>query len=178
MKENLALAKKLNIWAWIITVVVLLLVGGMRQIKIDFGIDFSFLPAVYSTLNAVTAVLLIIAFLQIKKKNVEQHQKLMTAALFTSVLFLLGYVLYHITTPETKFGGEGMIRTVYFFLLITHIILAAVILPFILFTFIRGYTGQVARHRKMAKWVFPLWLYVAITGPVLYLMLRPYYLMN
>lgn len=172
---NLALAKKLNTWAWILSVLVFLLVVGMRRIKIDTGIDFSFLPAVYSALNGIVAILLIIALVAIKRGNAKAHRKFTTAAMVGSVLFLLGYVLYHITTPETLYCGVGAIRYVYFFLLITHIILAAVILPFILFTFIRAYTNQFEKHKKMAKWVFPFWLYVAITGPILYMFLSPCY---
>ncbi len=173
---NLALAKKLNRWAWILSGIVFLLVVGMRQPKkIDLGIDFSFLPAVYSTLNGIVAILLIIALVAIKRGNAKAHRKFTTSAMIGSVLFLLGYVVYHITTPETLYCGVGAIRYVYFFLLITHIVLAAVILPFILFTFIRAYTNQFDKHRKMAKWVFPLWLYVAITGPVLYMFLSPCY---
>ncbi len=173
--ENLALAKKLNIAAVVVSIVVLLLVGRMRRVRLDTGIDFSFLPPFYSTLNALTAVVLLVGFYFIKQKNVEAHRKAMFLALSLSVMFLLCYVVYHFTTPETKYCGEGSIRTVYFILLISHIILAAVILPFILFTFIRAYTGQIEKHRKMAKWVYPMWLYVAITGPVIYFMLRPCY---
>ncbi|MBL7775445.1 MAG: DUF420 domain-containing protein, partial [Saprospiraceae bacterium] len=109
------------------------------------------------------------------KKNVVAHRRSIYAAMVCSGLFLVSYVLYHFTTPETRFGGTGFIRTLYFFILITHVVLAAVILPFILLTFNRAYTAQYERHRKMARWVFPLWLYVAITGPICYLMLRPYY---
>ena len=174
-QPNLVLAKKLNIAAWIASVVVLLLVGGMRQIKLDVPVDFSFLPPFHATLNALAAVALIAALYFIKNKNIQAHRKSIYVAMGLSILFLLSYVTYHITTPETKFGGEGTIRYIYFFLLITHVILAAVILPFILFTFIRAYTGQIDRHRAMARWVYPLWLYVAISGPVCYLMLRPYY---
>ncbi len=172
---DIALAKKLNVAAWVITVAVLALVGMMRRVKIDTGMDFSFLPPFHATLNAITAVILIIAFVQIKRKNVDAHRKLMFAAIISSLLFLLSYVVYHFTTPETAYCFEGGIRYVYFTLLITHVILAAVIFPFILFTFIRAYTNQIDKHRKMAKWVFPLWLYVAITGPVVYLMLSPCY---
>jgi len=175
MEQNLVLAKKLNRVATVISAVVVLLVVMMRQIKIDTSIDFTFLPPFYSTLNALTAVVLMLAFYQIKQKNIEAHRKLMYVAIALSIFFLLCYVLYHITTPETKYCGEGNIRYLYFLLLISHIILAAVILPFILFTFIRAYTGQIAKHRKMAKWVYPLWLYVALTGPIIYLMLRPCY---
>ena len=172
---NLALARKLNIAAWIVTVAVLGLVVGMRYIKLDLGIDFSFLPPFHATLNALAAVTLIYAFLKIKRKEVTAHKRAMLAALGISTLFLLSYVLYHITTDATTYGGEGAIRYVYFFFLITHVVLAAAIFPFILFTFIRSFTNQIEKHRRMARWVFPLWLYVAITGPICYLMLMPYY---
>ena len=186
---NIELAKKLNIGAWIVTVVVLLLVGMMRRVKIDLGVDLSFLPAFHATMNALTAVVLIVAFYFIKQKNVEAHRKAIYVAIGLSVLFLLSYVAYHFTNPETIFGdvnGDGTLsaeelvavgsaRTVYLIVLISHIILAALTLPFILFTFIRAYTNQIEKHRKMAKWVFPLWLYVAITGPICYYMLLPYY---
>jgi putative membrane protein len=158
-----------------VSVVVLLLVGLMRRVKIETDIDFSFLPPVHASLNALTAVILVVAFIHIKNGRVEQHRKAIYAAMFTSALFLLSYVLYHFTTPETRFGGEGVVRYIYFFILITHIILAALTLPFILLTFNRAYTDQFDRHRKMARWVFPLWLYVAVTGPICYLMLKPYY---
>jgi len=175
MKENLALAKKLNIAASIVSAVVLLLVVFMRKIHFETGIDFSFLPPFHATLNGLAAIALMFSFYFIKNKNVKAHQRANELALLLSTLFLLSYVVYHTTTEATSFGGEGTIRYVYFFLLITHVILAAVILPFILFTFIRAFTGQIDKHRRMAKWVYPLWLYVAITGPVCYLMLRPYY---
>jgi len=145
----------------------------MRRIKLDFGIDFSFLPPVHSTLNAITAVLLGYAYVQIKRQNIEKHRKAIYAAMVCSALFLVSYVLYHITSEETKFMCEGAIRYLYFFILITHVILAGAILPFVLLTFNRAYTGDYKRHKKMARWVFPLWFYVAITGPVCYLMLLP-----
>lgn len=177
MEQNLQIAKRLNIWAWVVSGAVLLLVGLMRRIKIPLpdGWDFSFLPPFHATLNALTAVVLIAAFYFIKQKNVKMHRRMIYVAITLSALFLLSYVAYHFTTEETKFGGEGTIRYIYYFILITHITLAGLILPFILFTFIRAYTNQIERHRKMARWVFPLWLYVAITGPVCYIMLMPYY---
>ena len=162
--------------AYLLSVLVIAAVVLMRgENKPDFGIDFTFLPPLYSALNALTALFLILAFVQIKKKNIEAHKRLIISAMVTSILFLLGYVIYHFTTPETKYCGEGTIRYLYFFLLITHIILAGAILPFILLTFNRGILYMVEKHRKMAKWVFPLWLYVALTGPVIYLMLKPCY---
>lgn len=175
MTPNIALEKKLNRWAYAVSAVVLLLVGLMRRVKIDLGIDFSFLPPFHASLNTICAFLLLLALWYIKNGQVEMHRKTIYSAMACSALFLLSYVLYHFTTPETRYGGEGIMRTVYFFILITHVVLAAVILPFVLFTFTRAYTGQFDRHKKMARWVFPLWLYVAITGPICYLMLKPYY---
>lgn len=191
METNLPLAKKLNIAAWIVTAIVLLLVGMMRRVKISLpeAWDFSFLPPFHASVNALTAIVLMLAFYFIKQKNIEAHRKAIYVAMGLSVLFLLSYVAYHFTSPEIKFGDanlDGLVdaaeaaavggsRTFYLILLITHITLAGLILPFILFTFIRAYTGQIERHRKMAKWVFPLWLYVAITGPICYYMLMPYY---
>ena len=133
--------------------------------------------------------MLVVAYVFIRKKKIEAHRKSIYAALTMSLLFLLSYVAYHFTSPETLFGdldhngvlspeelgAVSNLRPVYLVLLLSHIGLAAVSLPFILFTFIRGYTGQYAKHRKMARWVFPVWLYVAVTGPICYLMLMPYY---
>lgn len=175
-EESQRLEKRLNRVAYIVSVLVLLLVGLMRRVKVDIGgVDFSFLPPIHASLNALTAVILLVAYYQIRNKNILAHRNSIYAAMVCSGLFLLSYVLYHFTTPETRFGGEGTIRYVYFFFLITHVVLAAVILPFIFLTFNRAYTEQYARHRKMARWVFPLWLYVAITGPICYLLLKPYY---
>ncbi len=173
--ENKKLEKKLNAVAVAISLVVFVVVILMRRVQLDLGIDFSFLPAFHSSLNALAAVVLIGALWAIRNRNVHLHHKLMVTALIFSVLFLFSYVTYHMTTPETPFCKEGVIRYVYFFLLIAHIILAAVILPFILFTFIRAVTFQFDRHVKMARWVYPLWLFVAISGPILYLMLRDCY---
>jgi putative membrane protein len=176
-EPNLVLSARLKIVAWILTVAVLGLVGLMRQVKIPLpeGVDLGFLPMVHAVLNSLVALFLINALVMIKRRNVVAHQRSINAAMTCSILFLLCYVAYHFTTEETKFGGTGTIRTVYFTLLISHIVLAAVSLPFILFTWIYGFTGQVQKHRRMAKFVFPVWLYVAVTGPICYLMLRPYY---
>lgn len=172
---NPGLEKKLNLVAYAVSFVVLLLVGMMRRYKIQTDIDFSFLPPIHASLNALAAVILVLALYYIKKGQIENHRKAIYAAMLCSGLFLVSYVLYHFTTPETKFGGVGVVRTLYFFLLLTHVVLAAVILPFILLTFTRAYTNQFERHKKMARWVFPIWLYVAVTGPICYLMLKPYY---
>jgi putative membrane protein len=175
MAANAVLAKKLDKWAYVISIVIFLCVLMMRRVKLDLGVDFSFLPPLHASLNAITAIVLLVALYFIKNKQVEAHKKAMTLALVLSFLFLCSYVLYHFTTPETSFCKEGNIRIIYFILLISHIILAAVILPMILLTFIRGYTELVNRHKKLAKWVFPIWLYVAVSGPIIYLMLKPCY---
>ncbi|MCR9102588.1 MAG: DUF420 domain-containing protein [bacterium] len=188
---DLQLEKKLNVGAWIVTGAVLILVGVMRRVKIPLpeGVDLGFLAPFHAGVNALTAITLVIALYFIKQKQVEAHRKTMMVALGLSVLFLLSYVAYHFTTPETIFGdldrngtlsaeelaAVGSTRTLYLAILLSHIVLAAVSLPFILFTFIRAYTGQFDRHRKMARWVWPIWFYVAVTGPVAYLMLMPYY---
>lgn len=173
--KNEKLLKVLDKAAVGITVVVLFLVGMMRRVKIPTDIDFSFLPPTHATVNALAAVALIFAFYFIKQKRIDLHRKSIYAALFFSLLFLLSYVVYHFTTEETTFCKEGVIRTVYFVLLISHIILAGLILPFILFAFNRAYCGFYEKHKRMVKWVYPIWLYVAISGPICYLMLRPCY---
>ena len=174
MQPNLALAKKMNIAAVIISVIAIGLVAGLRPAnKPDFGIDFSFLPPIYSTINAVVACCLLMALVEIKKKNRVAHQRYIYISMALSALFLILYLVYHFTTPETKFCKEGTIKIIYIFILITHIVLAGLSLPFILFTFIRAYTGQYEAHRKMARIVWPFWFYVAVTGPIIYLMLRP-----
>ncbi len=171
---ELNIEKKLNIWATIVSIAVVGLVAVMRKIpRLELGIDFSFLPGLYSLMNFIAAICLIAALIQIRKKNVTAHRRWILIALTLSSLFLLMYVLYHITTPETKYCGS--MGYVYFPLLITHVVSAAFSFPFILFTFIRGYLMQVEKHKKMAKWVYWLWLYVAMTGPICYLMLLPCY---
>jgi putative membrane protein len=171
--ENLKLASKLNKYAVVVSAAVLILVASMRQIEVNLGIDFSFLPIIYSITNALAAVFLIRAIMFIRQKRIAEHKQMIIIALSLSAAFLLMYVLYHITTKPVEYCGQGMIRNVYFALLISHVVLAAVSFPFILFTFIRGFTMQVEKHKAMSKYVFWVWLYVSITGPIVYLMLRP-----
>ena len=174
---NHQLASRLKIVIWVLTIIVLGVVGAMRQIKFPLpeGMSLGFLPAVHATLNSLVAILLVAAFVFIKRKQVNAHKTAINVAMALSITFLCCYVAYHVTTPETKFGGTGAIKYIYYVLLITHIALAALSFPFILFTWMYGVTNQFDKHRRMAKLVFPIWLYVAITGPVCYLLLRPYY---
>lgn len=139
------------------------------------GSFFKFLPLLNAVFNGTTAVLLIIALVAIKAKNVLLHKALMVSALVLSVLFLVSYVTYHLTQPNTHFGGEGIMRTVYFIILISHIFLAVIILPMVLVTFSRALTERFDKHKKIAKITLPLWFYVAVTGVVVYIMISPYY---
>ena len=174
-QPNIKLAKKLNVVAYVISAVVLLLVIYMRRAdKIDIGgIDFSFLAPMHAIVNTLCAISLMLAVFFVKRKNIVMHRRMIYAAMFFSAMFLLSYVIYHFTTVETKYCGDSKLS--YYFVLISHVVLAGVSLPFILLTFIRGYTGQVDKHRKMAKWVYPIWLYVSISGPIVFLMLSPCY---
>lgn len=171
--------KKYNLPIIIVSVIIPIAVALLFSIKLqDFGIDvapLSFLPPIYATINGLTAVLLIAAVIAIKNGNRKLHQRLMTSAIACSVLFLVMYVAYHITSDSTKFGGEGAIRIVYFTLLISHIALSVIIIPFVLFTYVRALSGNFERHKKLARITFPLWLYVAVTGVIVYLMIAPYY---
>jgi putative membrane protein len=170
------LALKLKNGSIIISVAVLLLVGVMRRVKIDLGVDFSFLPPFHALFNTLVAVCLLAALYFVKQKDIINHRRAIFGAMTFSALFLICYVLYHFTTIETTYCKEGLLRTLYYILLISHIVLAGISLPFILLTFSRGFTFQVESHKKMARWVYPIWMYVAVTGPVCYLMLKPCYL--
>ncbi len=175
MKDKKLLEKRLNRGVWVISAVVLMTVGLMRRVKIDVGIDFSFLPPLHAGFNIMVAVSLIFALVFVKKKNIEAHRKAIFVAMFFSFLFLLSYILYHFTTQETTYCHQGTIRTIYFVLLVSHIVLAGASLPFILFTFVRGYVDSRERHRSLARWVWPVWFYVSISGPICYFMLRSCY---
>ncbi|WP_116105248.1 DUF420 domain-containing protein [Lewinella sp. IMCC34191] len=174
---------------YIVSAVVLILVFVMRSVKLPIDWDVSFLPAVNATLNALTAVALVFSLYFVKKGQFVRHRNANVTALALSVIFLLCYVAYHFTTNEVQFGDADMngelseleraavagVRPWYLVILISHISLAGILLPFILLTTVRALAGKWTLHRKMARYVWPLWFYVAITGPVVYLMLRPYY---
>ncbi len=145
---------------------------GMPKIK---GYDFSFLPPVYATINGITALLLMTAFVAVRNGRQLLHERLMKTCIGLSALFLILYLLYHLTTESTPFGGAGAIRYLYFFILITHILLSIGVIPFVLFTFARALSGDFKRHKKLARLTFPLWLYVAVTGVLVYLLISPYY---
>ena len=162
-----------------VSVVIPIVVAILFNVKLkDFGINvepLSFLPPIYATINGITALCLIAAVISIKNGNKILHEKLMTTAIACSVVFLIMYVAYHMTSDSTKFGGQGTIRIVYFLILISHIALSIIIIPFVLFTYVRALSGNYERHKKLARITFPLWLYVAVTGVIVYLMISPYY---
>ena len=174
--SNLSLEeKKYKRFITIVSIVIPIAVAALFGIKIPGVAPLSFLPPVYATINGLTAILLIGAIVAIKKGNRKLHEQLNTTALIFSALFLVMYVAYHMTSESTKFGGEGVIKYVYYFILITHILLSIVVIPFVLFSYMRAKLGQFPQHRKVAKITFPLWLYVAVTGVIVYLMISPYY---
>lgn len=133
------------------------------------------LPALNALLNGTSAVFLSAGYVLIRRRRIELHKRCMLAALATSALFLISYVVYHANTGSRPFGGEGPIRILYFTILISHVILAALILPLALVTARRGLTAQYDRHVRIARWTLPLWLYVSVTGVVIYLMLYRLY---
>lgn len=170
--------QKLKLFINIVSVALPLLVAGMFQFKLtDFqwSFDVYWLPFVNAILNGTSAVLLIGALIAVKQKNIKAHAAMIYAAMLMSLLFLLVYVAYHITAGHTKFGGEGTIKLVYLLILASHIILAAIQAPLVLYAFLYGYTGQLEKHKKIVKFSYPIWLYVSITGVICYLMIAPYY---
>jgi len=169
-----ALEKKYKPWIIVVSIAVPIVVAILFSIRIE-GYDTSFLPPVYATLNGMTALFLIAGVISIKNKRVETHRKLMTSAIVFSALFLVLYVVYHGTSESTPFGGEGWIRPVYFTLLISHILLSIVIIPLVLITYVRALAQRFDKHRKLARITFPIWLYVAVSGVLVYLMISPYY---
>ncbi len=173
-EPNPALARRWNRAVVVLTIVVLGLVGAMRRVKIPLpeGVSTDFLPLAYSLVNLGVAAALVTALVMIKRGDASGHRRFINLALVGSLVFLTGYVVYHFTNEETRFEGQGPIRYVYFFVLVTHVILAAVSFPAILTTWVLATTNQFARHRRLARYVFPVWLYVAVTGPLCYFLLR------
>lgn len=157
-----------------LSVLIPLVVAALFRVKIDMQLPV-FLPPVYAGINALTSLVLIGSLWAVKNKKVKLHELLMKVALGLSALFLVLYVLYHMTSASTPYGGEGIMRPVYYFILISHILLSLAVVPFVLITFLRGITGDFEKHKKIARFAFPLWLYVAVTGVLVYLMISPYY---
>ena len=176
-----------------VSIIIPIAVAVLFSVKLkDFGFDvepLSFLPPIYASINAATALFLIMGVLAIKNGNRKVHERMMTLSIACSVIFLVMYVAYHMTADSTKFGdvnhdglldavekaNAGSMRLVYFFILVSHIVLSVVIIPLVLFTYVRALAERFDKHKKLAKITFPIWLYVAVTGVVVYLMISPYY---
>jgi len=171
--------QKYNKWIVIFSIAIPVVVAVLFGVNLrDLGYNvtpLTFLPPSYATINGVTAILLVIAVVAIRNGKRRLHETLVKVCIGCSAAFLLMYVAYHMTAESTPYGGEGTIRYVYFFILISHILLSIIVIPFVLITFVRGLSGNFAKHRKLARYTFPLWLYVAISGVVVYLMISPYY---
>ena len=159
----------------LVSVLIPAVVVVLLFVRIESIPPLTFLPPIYATINGLTALLLILAYRSILKKNVKRHELLMKVSIGLSVVFLVMYVLYHMTTDPTPFGGEGFIRYVYFFILITHITLSVFIIPMVLITYVRAISKMFDKHKKIARITFPIWLYIAVTGVIVYLMISPYY---
>lgn len=175
MEDQIKKEKRFNRLITIVSIVIPLVVAILFGIRIPGVAPLSMLPPIYATINGLTAIVLVAAVFAIKNGHQKTHQNLMTTAIVLSLLFLVMYVAYHMTSDSTPFGGEGAIKYVYYFILISHILLSIAIIPLVLKTYAKAYLKQFKAHKKLSKITFPIWLYVAITGVVVYLMIAPYY---
>ncbi|WJJ96764.1 DUF420 domain-containing protein [Algibacter luteus] len=174
MQKEVLDDKKYNKLIVALSIIIPVAVAILFGVKIDVELPV-FLPPIYAGINALTAFVLVMAFVAIQKKKIKLHERLIKFAIALSVLFLLMYITYHMTSDSTKFGGEGITKYLYYFILITHILLSILVIPFVLITYVRAITNNIEKHKKIAKITFPLWLYVAITGVVVFIMISPYY---
>jgi len=174
IKKNDRLAK-IVIAVLSIVVFAAVVVLSRVTVKVDLGFDVHVFATFNAIVNTMVSVLLLGGLWMVKQRNFELHKRIMLAAILLSALFLISYICHHLFAGDTRFGGVGTIRTVYFIILITHIFLAAIILPFILYTAYRALTGEFNKHRKIARITWPIWLYVSVTGVIVYLMISPYY---
>ena len=173
-KKNDAKARVLIITLSVIVFGAVVALGKVK-LNVNLGFDEHIFAKINAAINSTVAVLLLAGLIAVKSKKYLLHKRIMIIAIILSCLFLISYICHHLFTGETKFGGEGNIRYIYYFILGTHIVLAAIILPFILFTAYRSMIGEFARHKKLARITWPIWFYVAITGVVVYFMISPYY---
>jgi putative membrane protein len=177
--ENRSLEAKYNKYIIAVSIIIPVVVAVLFSVKLkDLGIQvkpLSFLPPIYAAINGITAVVLVSAVWAIKNGKRKIHERLMTTAIALSLTFLVMYVAYHMTADSTKFGGEGVIQFVYFFILISHIFLSIAVIPLVLISYVRALSERFDSHKRIAKITFPIWLYVAVTGVIVYEMISPYY---
>ena len=167
--------KKYTPWVWILSIAIPVVVAILFLIKIPNVKPLTFLPPVYAFINGITAVFLTIAYIAIKRKKIILHERLMKISIGLSVIFLVMYVAYHMTSDPTPYGGEGIIRSIYYFILISHVLLSIGIIPLVLVTYVRAISKLFADHKEIARYTFPIWMYIAVTGVIVYLMISPYY---
>lgn len=167
--------KRYNAIIVAVSIAIPIVVAALFSVRIPNVAPLNMLPPIYATINGLTAVLLVLAVVQIKKGNRKAHERLMKINIFLSLLFLIMYIAYHITSDSTPFGGEGIVRYLYFFILVTHILLSIALIPLVLFTYKHASLRDFEAHKRLSKVTFPIWLYVAVTGVVVYLMIAPYY---
>ena len=168
-------ARTLKILIWIVSMVIWAVVALLFTVSVD-GYDTDFLPPAYATINGITAFVLVAAVLAIKKGKRRLHENLIKVALVLSVLFLVGYVARHITSEPVSYGNrDSWMFPLYLFILISHVMLSILVIPMVLFTYLRAYLEDFEGHKKLAKITFPIWLYVAVTGVIVYIMIQPYY---
>lgn len=177
MQASVSKEKNFNKWIIALSVIIPVAVAVLFTVKLEIpGVErLGFLPPIYASINALTAVLLVTAVIQIKKGNRKAHENLMKTAIALSALFLLMYVVYHMTSASTPFGGEGAVRMIYFIILISHILLSIAVIPLVLISFVRALSQRFDKHKKIARITFPIWLYVTVSGVVVYFMIAPYY---
>ena len=165
--------KKYQIWVNIVSIAVPVLVALLFKVRIPNVEPLSFLPPIYATINGLTALLLVLALLAIRNKKRLLHERLMKTAIGCSLLFLVMYVAYHMTSDSTSYKGSA--GYLYYFILISHILLSIIVIPLVLISYVRAYLGAYDQHKKIVKFAYPVWLYVAVTGVIVYLMISPYY---
>lgn len=158
----------------IVNVIVAILFFMPKQER-DIPFDITLLPRLNAIFNSFTFVFLLAALFFILRKNIKMHRNFIFAAFSTTTLFLISYLTYHGMAPSTSFGGEGIMKSIYYFVLITHVTLAPIVVALALFSLVWGLTNQVNKHKKIARWTMPIWLYVSLTGVIVYLMISPYY---
>lgn len=158
-----------------VSILIPVVVALLFRVRLEGVQPFTFLPPIYAAINGYTAVILMIALWAIKKRKITLHEQLMKTAIGLSLSFLVMYVIYHLTSDPTPYGGEGWMKSFYYFILISHILLSVAIIPLVLISFVRAISQQFTSHRKIARITFPIWLYITITGVIIYIMISPYY---
>jgi putative membrane protein len=172
---NKKINKAYNAIIIVVSILIPVVVAVLSRVRIPNMAPLDMLPPIYAIINGATAILLVVAVMQIKRGNKRKHQVLMKINILLSLLFLIMYIAYHVTSEMAIYGGEGIIRYVYYFILASHIILSGILVPLVLLTYKHAALGEYLKHRKLAKITFPIWFYVAVTGVVVYLMISPYY---